>query len=330
MATKGSKKQSNKGLISEKDIMKLLDACYEKSLNGVPKVSKSVEELADEYLKKYKTKEEACNAMLKNQIRKCATSGFLTGFGGIITIPVTLPANVTSVLYVQMRMIACTAYISGYDVKSDQTQTLVYACLAGVSVNELIKQATIKFGVKFANALIKKIPGKVLTKINQKVGFRLVTKFGTKGIVNLGKLVPGVGAVIGGSLDYVETKVIAKRAYKWFTEGDFTTDEEKEEVIDIDASELEEVSSEENDAPIKSDNKIESEATDTEKNSVICNPVTEEKPIYMYSYMKPPEEVTETSNIDQPKVENKSVYMFSYMKPPEEKDVPESSGDKDS
>lgn len=61
---------------------------------------------------------------------------------------------------------------------------------------------------------IKKIPGKVLTKINQKVGFRFITKFGTKGIVNLGKMLPGVGAVIGGGLDLVETKVIADRAYK--------------------------------------------------------------------------------------------------------------------
>lgn len=59
-----------------------------------------------------------------------------------------------------------------------------------MAVNELIKQA----GIKFANGLIKKIPGKVLTQINQKVGFRFITKFGTKGIVNLGKMLPGVGA----------------------------------------------------------------------------------------------------------------------------------------
>lgn len=70
--------------------------------------------------------------------------------------------------------------------------------------------------MKFANGLIKKIPGKVLTEINQKVGFRFITKFGTKGIVNLGKLLPGVGAVVGRGLDLVETKVIADRAYKWF------------------------------------------------------------------------------------------------------------------
>ena len=237
--------KEKKTVIAQEDVMKILDSCYEKCLNGIPKVSPSVEEMANDYLKKYKTKEEACKAMIRNQITKCATSGFITGFGGFITMPVTLPANITSVIYVQMRMIACTSYMAGFDLDSDQTQTLVYACLAGVAVNNVIKQAGIKFGVKFANGLIKKIPGKVLIKINQKVGFRFVTKFGTKGIINLGKLIPGVGAVIGGGLDLVETKIIAKRSYKWFFEHDFSVNKkDNEEEIEVYESDYEEVSKE--------------------------------------------------------------------------------------
>lgn len=232
--------KEKKTVISQEDVMKILDSCYEKCLNGIPKVSPSVEEMANDYLKKYKTKEEACKAMIRNQITKCATSGFITGFGGFITMPVTLPANITSVIYVQMRMIACTSYMAGFDLDSDQTQTLVYACLAGVAVNNVMKQTGIKFGVKFANGLIKKIPGKVLTKINQKVGFRFVTKFGTRGVINLGKLIPGVGAVIGGGLDLVETKIIAKRSYKWFFEHDFSVNKkDNEEDIEVYESDYE-------------------------------------------------------------------------------------------
>ena len=203
--------RKNPKTISQEDIMSLLDSCYDKCLHGVPKVSQSVEDLAEDYLKKYDTREDACRAMLNNQIIKCTTSGFITGFGGI------------------------------------QTQTFVYACLAGVAVNELIKQAGIKFGVKFANGLIKKIPGKVLTKINQKVGFRFITKFGTKGIINLGKMLPGVGAIVGGGLDLVETKVIAERAYKWFMTGDFSEDgkQKEEDVIELEDSDFDEVEPEE-------------------------------------------------------------------------------------
>lgn len=230
-------KDEKKKIATQEDIMKVLDICYGKCLNGIPKVSPDVKSLAEDYMTKYKTKEEACKAMIKNQIIKCTTSGIVTGFGGIITMPVTVPANVSSVLYVQMRMIACIAYISGYELNSDQTQTFIYACLAGVSINQLVKAAGVKIGVKLTTGLIKKIPGKVLTKINQKVGFRLLTKFGTKGLINFGKLLPGVGAVIGGGLDHAETKIIAKRAYKWFMENDFSTNE-GEEVIDIQPEEI--------------------------------------------------------------------------------------------
>ncbi|MFZ2572451.1 MAG: hypothetical protein WAX19_03745, partial [Trichococcus flocculiformis] len=59
-----------------------------------------------------------------------------------------------------------------------------------------------------------------LTKINQKVAFRLVTKFGEKGVINLGKLVPIVGGVIGASVDGVGTKIIGNQAKKLFVELD--------------------------------------------------------------------------------------------------------------
>lgn len=226
----------NKIKFSQEDILKALDICYEKATNGISKISPSIDQLAGDYLSKHTSKEEAIKDMLKKQVLKCTTSGFITGFGGAITLPVTIPANIGSVLYVQMRMIACTAYMAGYDISSDQVQTLVYACLAGLSVGEIAKQFGIKFGQKVAVGMIEKIPGKVLTKINQKVGFRLLTKFGEKGLINLGKLVPGVGAVINGGVDFAETKAIAKRAYQMFVENNFDIGEKIDDIIDAEAT----------------------------------------------------------------------------------------------
>ncbi len=203
-------------LITQADVMKMLDTCYDKALHGINKVSPPIEQFANEYVRKAKDPQKAAKIMLKNQIAKCTTSGFITGFGGVVTLPVSIPANIGSVLYVQIRMIACTAYLAGYDLNADQVQTFIYACLAGVSVNGVVKNAGIKVGVKVAEKAIQKIPGKALTKINQKIGFRFITKMGEKGIVNLGKMIPGVGAVINGGLDFAETKIIADRAYKMF------------------------------------------------------------------------------------------------------------------
>ena len=220
--------------------MQALDWCYGKAVNGLGNISPSVDKFAANYLEKNQNAEAAAQSMIKYQIAKCTTSGFVTGLGGLITLPVAVPANLSSVLYVQLRMIACTAYMAGYDVKSDQVQTLVYACLAGISVGEVLKQVGVKVGEKIAEGAVKKIPGAVLTKINQKVGFRLLTKFGTKGVINIGKAVPVIGGVITGGMDLVETKFIADRAYKMFFEGVCVDDTSSEHtIIDAEATILE-------------------------------------------------------------------------------------------
>jgi len=222
-----------KKLPTQEDIMLLLDNLYDAAIHGIAKVSPPIEVLASDYLKKSEEIDTAAKNFINYQIAKCTTSGFLTGLGGLITLPIAIPANISSVLYVQMRMIACLAYMGGYDIHSDQVQTLIYACLAGVSVNQIIKQVAIQFGTKFTTAMVKKIPGTVLIKINQRVGFRFLTKFGTKGLINIGKAVPIVGGIISGGFDFAETKIIAKRAYTMFIEGDFSTPTDDDyEVLD--------------------------------------------------------------------------------------------------
>ena len=206
--------------INPEDIQKTLDLCYEKSLSGIQNFSKPVSVLADEYLAKYPSKELAIKALSKRQVLKCSTSGFITGFGGIITMPVSIPANISSVLYVQIRMISAIAYIGGYDLNSDEVQTFVYACLAGISVNSIVKQVGVKFGNKVGVKLVEKIPGKMLSQINGKIGFKLFTKFGEKGLINIGKTIPVIGAGTSAAFDYSETKIIAARAYKWFINND--------------------------------------------------------------------------------------------------------------
>ena len=208
--------------LTQEELLKGLNALYDQCINGILKASPPIDVFAQNYLNRYPNPKKAAKAMLNNQITKCTTSGFVTGFGGFITMPVTIPANLASVFYLQMRMIACVAYMSGYDLRDDQTQTFIYACLAGVSVNEVIKKFGVHFGQKLAEKGIEKIPAKVITKINQKLGFRFLTKFGEKGLINLGKMIPVVGAGINGGLDYLETKAIAARAFKTFIEGDFS------------------------------------------------------------------------------------------------------------
>ncbi len=204
--------------IDQEQVMSILESCYAKVVDGVPGTP-NCNALANEYLNKYTSVEIAAQQLIKNQITKCTTSGFITNVGGIITLPVALPANIVSVLYMQMRMIATLAVMGGYNVTDDEVQTLVYVCLVDTSVVDLCKKAGVNVAVKATKSLIGKIPGAFLTKLNQLVGFRLITKFGTKGVINLGQMAPVVGGFVGGGLDFVMTKRIAKRAYKMFIQN---------------------------------------------------------------------------------------------------------------
>lgn len=145
-------------------------------------------------------------------------------------------------------MVAAIARIGGYDVRSDQVQTLVYVCLTGTAISDVVKQAGIKIGEKTLTAALKKLPGTALVKINQRVGFRLITKFGEKGVVNLGKMIPLAGGVIGGAFDVASTSVIAKNAIKLFINGEEPTSEAvtEAEAIEIEST-VEEAAAQEKD-----------------------------------------------------------------------------------
>ena len=66
------------------------------------------------------------------------------------------------------------------------------------------------------------MPGRVLIQINKIVGYRLITKAGTKGIVNLTKLAPVVGGVIGGGVNFTSTRAVGAWAKKNFPATDGT------------------------------------------------------------------------------------------------------------
>ena len=206
--------------VNPKDASRALDIIYKKALDGIPKVSPSVDELVDDYVKKNPSPRKAAWALCRVQIAKCGTSGFLAGLGGLITLPVAIPANLGSVLYVQLRMIAAVARIGGYDIYSDQVQTMIYMCLAGTSVTDFAKDAGIKVGEKALEAAIMRIPAEALVAVNQKIGYKLFTKFGEQGVINLGKTVPVIGGVIGGAFDVGTTSAVAAAAINMFIEKD--------------------------------------------------------------------------------------------------------------
>ena len=200
-------------------IQKALELCYRKAIEGVGTI-KSAQELAEEYLSLSNgNKEEAANSLIRWSAIKAAGSGFVTGFGGFLTLPVAIPADtdMAATYFIQLRMIAAVAHMGGHDVQSDRVKTLCFTCLFGqAGMDTFSEKIGIPVTKKLVTKMIQKVPGKMLIKINKAVGFRLLTKAGKKGTVNLIKMVPPVAALAGGGFNYFTSWSAGKFAKKTF------------------------------------------------------------------------------------------------------------------
>ena len=173
----------------------------------------SASDLANDYrCQPYPNEAERVQALIRWAVAKNAATGFVTGLGGVLTLPVAIPGSLAASLAIQAPMVAAIAEIYGHDFKDDQVKTAILLCMIGNAMEDVVKQAGVTLGGKAAIEGLKKIPGRVLIEINKRVGFRLLTKFGEKGVVNLAKLVPFAGGVVGGTFDGATCYMVGQAA----------------------------------------------------------------------------------------------------------------------
>ena len=179
-------------------------------------------ELADEYLRdgSYRDNDERVDALIRWETSKSFAAGFLGGLGGVLTIPISLPGTLVAAWVVQARMAATIACIYGHDPREDRVQTFVVLSLLGKLALDAVKQAAKDIGYKLGAEVLKQIPGRLLIEINKQVGFRLVTKTGQRGTVNLIKGIPLIGGVVGGTIDAVTCRAAGSLARSLFRRTD--------------------------------------------------------------------------------------------------------------
>lgn len=125
-------------------------------------------------------------------------------------MPVTIPSALGASWLIQARMAGAIAHICGHSLNEDRVRTLVLLSLLGDAGKEILKQCGIKIGKKLSEQAIKGVSGKTLQEINKRIGFRLLTKAGETGMVNLTKLVPVVGGLVGGTFDAISCRAVGR------------------------------------------------------------------------------------------------------------------------
>lgn len=202
-------------IITKDDLKKAMKLCYEKALTGLPGF-KSCYEMADEYKKRYKNSRIAAEKMINVQTKKCTTAGVVTGLGGILSLAISVPVDLTACILIQLQMISTIAVLGGYDPTDDEVRTIAFICLTGESLAEYVNRVGGEIATKAGTKLVDRVPGRVLTKVNQKIGGRIITKYGATGVIRLIDLVPILNGLVSGGVNYIGTKKIGEIAINEF------------------------------------------------------------------------------------------------------------------
>ena len=165
----------------------------------------------------YDDPEVAISRIIKETVSAAGATGFVTGLGGLITLPVAIPAAVTGQAILNARMVGAIAQLRGWDLDDDIVRNMVLVTVAGGQANAILAEFGVAVGKKLAENAIKALPIEVLRAINARVGFMLIAKYGTsRSVVTLAKGVPIVGGVVSGAVDAGYSKTAGTLAKKTF------------------------------------------------------------------------------------------------------------------
>lgn len=178
----------------------------------------SARDLGDQYLQNpaFKTKIERIDALAKWEERKNFTSGFLTSLGGIISLPVAIPASLGINWVLQTRMVAAMAYIGGFDIDDPPVRMTIALCLLGKKGKQLLNRDIQEISQLLQKNALSQLPKQTIQLVNQAVAGRLMQVATTKGFSRISKAIPILGGAVGGILDYMSCKETAEFAKEFF------------------------------------------------------------------------------------------------------------------
>ena len=199
------------------DATKILGQILQLGIKGGPGLS-SARELGDKYLNNpaYHSKLERIEALIKWEERKNFTTGFVTSLGGIMTLPVAIPASLGLNWILQTRMVAAMAHIGGFDIDDPPVRMSIAVCLLGKKGKEILNQNLEDLETYIRKRGLTSIPSRTLSVVNQAVASKLMQIAAQKGLSRISKAIPVIGGVVGGVIDYRTCKETAQFAKELF------------------------------------------------------------------------------------------------------------------
>ena len=157
--------------------------------------------------------EKAVRRIIRRHRRGVTAGGFLTGLGGLFTLPLLLPTNVAEFYIQATRMVGAIASVRGYDVQDEEIRARVLATLVGEESGEVLKNVGLGPVAGAATRTVAgRLPQNASSQVASAIGGRVLKRFGLRSVRLFGKAIPGLGAVLGALFDRSQLSRIAKAA----------------------------------------------------------------------------------------------------------------------
>lgn len=173
---------------------------YDKAVSGIAGIE-SAEMLASRYLEDASGDVQlAARNLIHWESIKAGSSGFLSGIGGVVTLPVTLPLNITSVLFLQTRLVAAIACLGQHRLSDERIRALAGLCLCGSAAKALLQELSLQVVDRWTSVVTQQVTEKTLAL--------LATRAGLVSAENMVRLVPLAGGIVSGAVDMLSTRTI--------------------------------------------------------------------------------------------------------------------------
>jgi len=159
----------------------------------------------------------ASKLILRESVKNFST-GFVTGLGGPVTLPLAVPSAILSSWLLQARLVAAIALLHGHDLKDPRIRSLVLWALFGDAVKEVLKSTGVPLTNRLTARFVIALPANVFMAVQRKLGLIFLERSTRWGMNNLLKIVPVAGGAVAGTLDAVVLRRVGNTANEWFGE----------------------------------------------------------------------------------------------------------------